>query len=397
MGTQIVNRADAEAIIREQVVQTIFQDAPKNSVFMGMAKKLPNMTSKQTRIRVLDFLPTAYWVDGDTGMKQTSRQAWDNVYITAGELAVIVPIPEAVLDDAEFDIMGEITPRVNEAIGQKVDAAIIFGNNRPREWQNDIITLARQAGNNVSPTAGKDYYDLILGENGVFAKVEEDGYGVTGALAGMSMKAKLRGLRDTTGQPIFKSSVQEKVAYTLDGAPMQFPENGAYDNSIAQLVVGDFKQAVYSIRQDITVKILDQGVIQDPSTKEIVYNLAQQDMIALRVVFRMGWALPNPATRINEDRTGCAFAYLEPGTPVATQKVTFTVTDNSDEPAAVEGARVNVNGSILTTNAEGVAEFNLRAGTYPVKISKKGYATINETVVVATSEVSKDVTLSANE
>ena len=32
MKTQIVNRADAEAIIREQVVQTIFQDAPKNSV-----------------------------------------------------------------------------------------------------------------------------------------------------------------------------------------------------------------------------------------------------------------------------------------------------------------------------------------------------------------------------
>ncbi len=397
MGTQIVNRADAEAIIREQVVQTIFQDAPKNSVFMGMAKKLPNMTSKQTRIRVLDFLPTAYWVDGDTGMKQTSRQAWDNVYITAGELAVIVPIPEAVLDDAEFDIMGEITPRVNEAIGQKVDAAIIFGNNRPREWQNDIITLARQAGNNVSPTAGKDYYDLILGENGVFAKVEEDGYGVTGALAGMSMKAKLRGLRDTTGQPIFKSSVQEKVAYTLDGAPMQFPENGAYDNSIAQLVVGDFKQAVYSIRQDITVKILDQGVIQDPSTKEIVYNLAQQDMIALRVVFRMGWALPNPATRINEDRTGCAFAYLEPGTPVATQKVTFTVTDNSEESTPIEGARVNVNGSILTTNADGVVEFNLRAGTYPVKISKKGYTAINETVAVAKSEVSKAVTLCVNE
>ena len=61
-------------------------------------------------------------------------------------------------------------------------------------------------------------------------------------------------------------------------------------------------------------------MIQDPQTKEIVYNLAQQDMIALRVVFRMGWAVPNPATRLNEDRTGCAFAYLEPGTPETTQK-----------------------------------------------------------------------------
>lgn len=393
MAVNITNRQDAEAIIREQVVQTIFQDAPKQSTFMSMAKKLPNMTSNQTRIRVLDFLPTAYWVDGDTGMKQTTRQAWDNVYLTAGELAVIVPIPEAVLDDAEFDIMGEVTPRVNEAIGQKVDSAIIFGSNRPKEWQNDIITMARQAGNNVAPASGKDYYDLILGEDGIFAKVEEDGYGVTGALASMSMRAKLRGLRDTTGQPIFKSSIQEKAAYTLDGAPMYFPENGAFDNSIAQLVVGDFKQAVFAIRQDVTVKILDQGVIQDPVTNEIVYNLAQQDMIALRVVFRMGWALPNPATRINEDRTGCAFAYLEPGTPVTTQKVTFTVKDNAGSPAAIDKARINVNGSILTTGSDGTAEFNLRAGTYPVKISKKGYVPVSETLTVASSAITKTVTL----
>ena len=395
MAVNITNRQDAEAIIREQVVQTIFQAAPKQSVFMSMAKKLPNMTSKQTRIRVLDFLPTAYWVDGDTGMKQTTRQAWDNVYLTAGELAVIVPIPEAVLDDAEFDIMGEITPRVNEAIGQKVDSAVIFGNNRPREWQNDIITMARQAGNNVAPTSGKDYYDLILGEDGIFAKVEKDGYGVTGALSSMTMKAKLRGLRDTTGQPIFKSNIQEKAAYTLDGAPMYFPENGAFDNTIAQLIVGDFKQAVFAIRQDVTVKILDQGVIQDPVTKEIVYNLAQQDMIALRVVFRMGWALPNPATRIDEDRTGCAFAYLEPGTPVATQKVTFTVKDNAETPAVIEKARINVNGAILNTNESGQAEFNLRAGTYPAKISKKGYTAVNETVTVTDAAVDKEVTLPA--
>ena len=114
MPVNITSRADAEAIIREQVVQTIFQDAPKQSVFMALAKKLPNMTSNQTRMRVLDFLPTSYWVDGDTGMKQTSKQAWDNVYINAAELAVIVPIPEAVLDDAESDIFGEITPRINE-------------------------------------------------------------------------------------------------------------------------------------------------------------------------------------------------------------------------------------------------------------------------------------------
>lgn len=394
MPVNITNRADAEAIIREQIVSNIFQDAPKQSVFMSMARKLPNMASNQTRIRVLDFLPTAYWVNGDTGMKQTTRQAWDNVFINAGELAVIVPISDAVLSDAEFDIFGEVTPRVMEAIGQKVDAAVIFGDNRPAEWGLDIISRARQAGNNVSPATGKDYYDLILGENGVFAKVEDDGYGVTGALAPMNFKSKLRGLRDTTGQPIFKSNMQDVARYSLDGAPITFPGNGAFYANIAQLVVGDFSQAVYAIRQDITVKILDQGVIQDPDTKEIIYNLAQQDMTALRIVFRMGWALPNPATRLNEDRTGCAFAYLEPGTPIPTQKVTFTVTDGAAEsPKARKGARINVEGAILTTDDNGKAEFNLRPGTYTAKISLKGCVSVTETVIVEKAAVNKTITL----
>lgn len=394
MAVNITNRADAEAIIREQVVSNIFQDAPKHSVFLSMAKKLPNMTSNQTRMRVLDFLPTAYWVNGDTGMKQTTRQAWDNVFINAGELAVIVPISDAVLSDAEFDIFGEVTPRVMEAIGQKVDAAVIFGDNRPAEWGLDIISRARQAGNNVSPATGKDYYDLILGENGVFAKVEDDGYGVTGALAPMNFKSKLRGLRDTTGQPIFKSNMQDVARYSLDGAPITFPENGAFYANIAQLVVGDFSQAVYAIRQDITVKILDQGVIQDPDTKEIIYNLAQQDMTALRIVFRMGWALPNPATRLNEERTGCAFAYLEPGTPTPTQKVTFTVTDgDAESPEPRKGVRINVEGAILTTDDNGKAEFNLRPGTYTAKISLKGCVSVTETVVVDAAAVNKAITL----
>ena len=208
MPVNITNRENAEAIIRQQVVSTVFQDAPRQSVFMSMARKLPNMTSNQTRIRVLDFLPTAYWVDGDTGMKQTTKQAWDNVYLDAAELAVIVPIPEAVLDDAEFDIFGEITPRVNEAIGQRVDSAIVFGVNRPAAWRNDIITTARQAGNNVAVGSSPDYYNLIMGEGGVISKVEEDGYMATGCLAAMGMRAKLRGIRATDGSLIFKSDMR---------------------------------------------------------------------------------------------------------------------------------------------------------------------------------------------
>lgn len=392
-----ISREQAEALIQEQLINTIQQDTPKSSVFMGMARKLPNMTSKQTRMPVLDMLPMAYWVNGDMGFKQTSEQAWDNVYLTAAELAVIVPIPEAVIDDASFDILGEVQPRVVEAIGQRVDSAVIFGINRPSDWDLDIISRARQAGNNVSVGSTPDYYDLIMGENGVISKVEEDGYMATGVISGMGMRAKLRGLKTEYGQPIFKTDMQGSTQYALDGAPMYFPDNGSFDNSVCQMIVGDFKRAVYAIRQDITVKILDQGVIQNPTTKEIVYNLAQQDMIALRVVFRMGWALPNPATRIDEDRMGCPFAYLEPVTAVTTRTVTFTVTDNAEMPKAIGGAVVEMNGARLKTNASGVAVFNLRAGTYTAKIKKKGFATVTETVVVSGTAVSKEITLIAND
>lgn len=308
MANNIIARTGAEALIRDQLINTIQQDVPKSSIVMQLATRLANMTSNQTKIPVLSMLPLAYWVNGDTGMKQTSKQEWKNVTMTAAELAVIVPIPEAVLADSSFDIMGEVQPRVREAMAAKVDSAILFGNDKPTEWTTDILTQA--AANKV--VAPIDYAKL-LGDGGMFAKVEEGGFGVDAVVGALSTKAQLRGLLDKNGRPLFRSDMQGATNYALDGAPLYFPENGSFDATKALMIAGNFKKIVYSIRQDVTVKILDQGVIQDPSTKEIVYNLAQQDMVALRVVMRMGWALPNPSTRLNTDGSKVPFSYIAPG------------------------------------------------------------------------------------
>lgn len=379
-------RSKAEALIKEQITNTIMQDTPKNSIVMQLGKRLPNMTSQQTRVPVLSMLPMAYWVNGDTGYKQTSQQAWENVYIDAGELAVIVPIPEAVVNDASFDIVGEVIPRVQEEIGAKVDQAILFGINRPSNWQSDIFTMARQAGNNVT---GGITYDTLLGTDGLFSKVEQAGYAVDGVIAAMTGRAAMRGIKDDAGRPIFVTDMQGATRYALDGAPMYFPENGSFDASVAQMIAGNWGQLVYSIRQDIQTKILTEAVIQNPATKEIAYNLAQQDMIALRVTFRMGWALPNPATRLNPDRANVPFAYIEAGTPVTDYAATFTVQDN--ESSAVKGATVNVNGAILKTNESGKAVFHLRNGVYPYNVKASGYRTMTGEVEISGS--TKDVTV----
>ena len=106
-----ITRTDAEALIREQNEPGIVQNPAENSAFLNLARRLTDMTSGTTKVPVLSMLPMAYWVNGDSGYKQSSKAAWDNVFLHAAELAVIVPIPEAVLEDADFGIRPSKTGR----------------------------------------------------------------------------------------------------------------------------------------------------------------------------------------------------------------------------------------------------------------------------------------------
>lgn len=310
----ITDRDGASALIPEDAAGEIIKHAAQESAFMRLARRLPNMSRGQRRLPVSTALATAYFVNGDTGLKQTSNASWDNVYVNAEELAVIVPIPENVLDDADFDMWGEYRPQILEAFGQKVDLAAFYGVNAPSTWPEGIVEIAETRGHVLTRGTNGDLYDDILGEGGTLSMIEEDGYMANGHVAALSLRSAMRGLRDNDGQPVFKAdgSQDSPFRYSLDGEPLTFPTNGGVDPSKSLLISGDWTQAVFAIRKDVTYKVLTEAVIQDDSGN-IVYNLAQQDMVALRVVFRLGWALPNPVNRVNEDNTDrFPFAFLQP-------------------------------------------------------------------------------------
>lgn len=297
----VIDRTGATALIPEDASREIRKALPSQSAVMQLATRLPDLSRKQHRIPVMSALPTAYWVDGDTGLKQTSEVSWDNVYLNVEELAVIIPIPEAVLDDADYDVWGEVRPLIEEAFGKAFDAAVIHGTNAPAAFPDDIVTAATAAGHTVAVgSVGADLYDDIMGVGGVLAKVEEDGYMVDGHLAALAMRARLRGLRDGEGNPIFAASLAEGVSqYSIDGEPLLFSRNGGMNAAAALLISGAWKQLVWAVRQDITYKMLTEAAIFDNSGA-LVYNLPQQDMVAMRAVMRLGWAHPNPIRRENE-------------------------------------------------------------------------------------------------
>ncbi len=270
------------ALTREASESSIIQSIPEESMVLRLGRRLRNMSSSQTRMPVMSALPMAYFVDGDTGLKQTTDVAWDNIYLNAEEIACIIPIPEAVLDDSSYDIWSEVRPLIPQAFGQVIDAAILVGTNAPASWPDSVLDGATAAGNTVAVgSVGTDLYDDIMGVDGVLSQVEEDGFMVTGHVAHIAMRARLRALRDLELRPLFRTNMQDSTRFELDGSPLVFNMNNAFTAADALMFSGDFTKLVYSFRQELTFKFLDQAVIQD-NTGAIIYNLPQQDMVALR-------------------------------------------------------------------------------------------------------------------
>ena len=316
----VISRTDAGALIPEEVSNAILAEIGGSNPLMQLARRLPNMARAQQRMPVMSALATAYFLTGDTGLKQTSEVNWESKYIDAEELAVIVPIAQSVLDDADYDIWGQVRPSLVSAFNLAITGAVLFGTNIPASWTTNmgaagLLARCTAAGQTLSLAAYADAYEAILGEtaagvDGIYMSVEADGFAVTGNLAHLSMKGIMRNLRDSNGNPIFKSAVQDPTRYELDGAPIYFPNDGSMVAASALMFSGQWDQLVYAMRQDITYKLLDQAVIQD-NAGNIVYNLAQQDMVALRAVIRLGFALPNPINRMNATAaTRLAFAAL---------------------------------------------------------------------------------------
>lgn len=325
----VIGRDDAEALIPEDVSSEILKSMSEGSNVTQLARRLPNMTRAQRRLPILTVLPSVSFTGeaGRTGqtfgeIKQTTEAAWSNKYINAEEMAVIVVVPENTLEDMDYNVWDEIKPEIIAALGYKIDYSMLFGVlgiDVPSTWPNGIVNQMPSS-HRIADTFGNDLYDAIMGEGGVISKVEEDGYFVNGHIAKLALRAKLRGLRvDSgggagTGTPLFTQDMKLAIPYALDGQPLLFPTNGSMQQLASLLISGDWNQVVWSMRKDVSIKVLTEGVItNDASPREILHNLGQDDMVGLRVTFRMGWQIANPINRVNgDDATRYPFASLTP-------------------------------------------------------------------------------------
>ena len=300
----LITRSDVP--IPTEEVGELIKVMPEESVLLRRARRQP-MSTKTVKQTIMTTFPDAYWVDGDTGLKQTSKQSFAQPTMTAEELAVIAVVPDAVIDDSSLPIWETLRPYLAEAIGKKVDQAAIYGIDKPTSWPLALVPGAIAAGviapGNLAATPADQRKDAgqLVADLGL--KMARDaGANLSGLIAQAGTGWELDRIRDADRRPIY-----DGVAGALRGVPFDELKNGAWTNvgtgDTAVPIIGvDWSQVYVGIRQDITVKMLDQAVISDADGK-VVFNLAQQDAKALRVVFRVGYQAVMPVNHQQLDPT----------------------------------------------------------------------------------------------
>lgn len=293
-----ISRNDVAGLIQDAYSDTFHQVAGDTSAVLR-AFPTVNMGTKTHTMPVLATIPHAKWVGetaGGDGVKPTAKATWKNKQMVAEELAVIIPVHENTIDDANEDILGDIAKLGGQAIAYALDAAVAFGTAKPSSWTSpDLFASATAAGNlfQVSATPGEG--DLVGSIFQAAGQLDADGYDPSVFLSRAGLKYRLSNLRNVDGTPIFLPSLSatpgsvDNVAgmgahwlrgTALDGSGAEVP---VWDNAAEALIV-DRDRVRIGIRQDITVKFLDQATVGG-------INLAENDMVALRFKARYAYVL----------------------------------------------------------------------------------------------------------
>lgn len=301
---------------REEQVQAIIKDVEKDSFALRLGN-VRRMNALKTRFRLANTLPQPKWLNGtttagdapygssntdpanrvakDSALKQTANMTWDTKEFESEEIAVLVPMPDAWRDDSDI-AWEEIRSALRTAFAQAIDAAIFWGESLtshplPSTFGNGLVPDIFAAGNVTTEDEGEDLADAYAA---AFQDFERRGFRTTSAVTDIAEIWRLRRLRSAgpEAMPIY-TPVSAAGPSTIYGRSLAEVDNGTYHPEIATAIFGDWSHLHIGIRQDITFKMFDQGVITD-ADGNVTYNAMEQDGEILRAVMRIGYVVTDP-------------------------------------------------------------------------------------------------------
>ena len=302
-----ISRSEVATLIEEAYADTLLGSAKEASTVLASFPTV-SMGTKLTHLPVLATLPEAGWVSESAtapeGVKPQSKATWEDRTLVAEEVAVIIPVHENVVDDATIQVISELAALGGQAIGKKLDQALLFGQDKPASWVSKaLVDAATAAGNvfSVVNTGVASADDLVGGVNQAAEAIAVAGFAPDTLISSLALRYRVANLRDANGNPVFRDE-------SFAGFRTFFNRNGAWPiadpTSKAMVILADSSRIRIGVRQDISVKILTEATLGSGAT---AINLAERDMIGIRMKARFAYVLGDSATPVGN----------APQTPVA--------------------------------------------------------------------------------
>ena len=274
------------------------------------------------RIPALGSSVSVTWTD-EAGVKQSTAPDFSIVTQTLKKLAAIVPMTEEILEDSSIDLVALVGQLFAEAVAKEEDVQFFNGTGSP--WTG----ILRNGNVNVVNIASSD--PATISADDLLAMIDAT---PSGALAGAkfymnrTVFSKIRKLRSggstTNDGPYIVEGPTGTTPTSIWSYPVElsdaFPTLSASSGASRPIVLfGNLKlAAIFGDKQQLRVKLLDQATVNNVANNGTI-NLAQQDMVAVRIVERVGYvlALPSAVTVLKTTGSSSVSASVSPSSSVS--------------------------------------------------------------------------------
>lgn len=262
--------------VSEQIIAETLQD----SAIMQLATQTA-IPSTGVTFQTITGEPTADWVS-ETELKPVGTHTFGSKSVTPYKMAVIEPFSaEFVRDKAA--LYNECVRRLPFALSKKFDQTVL-GTTAPGTGF-DVL------GDCTKVAIDKDAYEAFVTIDGNIADAD-------GMMNGIALGAKGRSLllaqTDKQGRPLFTPGVESGQLGNILGAGVSVQKPIYVAGKPATVgIAGDFANAFYGISDAITISKSDQASLK-LSDGTVLY-LFQQNMVAVRVEFTVGFYVRNKA------------------------------------------------------------------------------------------------------
>ncbi len=271
-----------------EVSQEIMQATQHGSAIMQLSRKIA-LPGRGLTIPVISGDPEAGWVD-ETNKKPVSNPSLTTKSMKGYTLAVIVPFSNQFRRDMKA-LYDAIVERLPGALALKFDKTVI-GTSTPGTGFDVLGSCTAQS--LVESGSHTAYKGLVAAYSDI---AEHDG-----SLNGLALSPAAEGILlnsvDTTGRPIFNSSVGDNSVSPILGAKVT-RSRGIYVSGTAASgsttagtpaivgIAGDWTKAMYGVvENDVQISISDSATLTIGSDQ---VNLWERNMFAVRAEIEVGF------------------------------------------------------------------------------------------------------------